>query len=111
MTTGLFGPHPLSKKGIDDAVKGVGMGAYALGPIAQSGGIVVERVGRSDYDLNQRLHDYEGRYTHFKYAFYSTKQEAFEKECQLYHEFSPTDNLIHPDKPAGTNHRCPVCGA
>jgi len=111
MTTGLFGPHPLTKKGIDDAVEKGGIGAYALGSKSQEGGLIVERVGRSDFDLNNRLHDYEGQYTHFKYAFYPTKKAAYEKECELYHDFSPRDNILHPDRPTGTDYTCPRnCG-
>ncbi|MGA9364527.1 MAG: hypothetical protein WBW16_09190 [Bacteroidota bacterium] len=106
----LHGPHPLTKKGIDDNVKGVGLGAYALGHVDQSNAFNVTRVGRSDDDLNKRLHDYEGLYESFKYAFLPNSKAAFEKECRLYHDFIPPDNIIHPAKPVGTDYKCPVAG-
>lgn len=106
-STGLDGPHPLTTKGIDDNVKGVSPGAYALGDVNDKGVFLVSRVGRSDTDLNDRLHDYKGDYAKFKYGFLETPKEAFFKECNLYHDFDPPDNRIHPDRPDGTNLRCP----
>jgi hypothetical protein len=31
-------------------------------------------------------------------------------ECRLYHSYRNLDNEIHPARPAGTNHSCPVAG-
>lgn len=69
------------------------------------------RVGRSDYDLNDRLKDHLGSYKHFKYGFWKTPAEAYAHECRLYHDFSPPDNAIHPDRPEGSTLRCPVCAS
>jgi hypothetical protein len=110
VSTGLFGSYPLTAESINRHVRGISPGAYALGYVNQKGIFNVVRVGRSDDDLNTRLHKYVGDYKSFKYGFFNTAKEAFEKECRLYHDFEPPDNKIHPDRPDGTNYCCPVCG-
>jgi len=110
-STGLYGPHDLTELSINLNVGGIGPGAYALGYLNDAGNLVVQRVGRSDNDLSNRLHDYIGQYRVFKFAFFNSAKDAFEKECQLYHDFMPEDNINHPDRPTATNYSCPVCGS
>lgn len=110
MDTGLFGPHPLTVAAVDQAVQGMGPGAYALGSKAASGGLLVAYVGRSDSDLNDRLKDHVGNYSHFKYGFFNTPDLAFAKECRLFHDFDTNANQVHPARPKGSLVRCPVCG-
>ncbi|KAA3634063.1 MAG: hypothetical protein DWP97_07820 [Calditrichaeota bacterium] len=107
ITTNLYGPYELTAKEIDRVVQNVSPGAYALGKVKE-GVFYVSRIGRSDNDINNRLHDYVGDYVHFKYRYYDTKKAAFEKECSLYHDFEPPDNVIHPDRPNGTYYSCPI---
>jgi hypothetical protein len=109
-STGLYGPFPLTTTSIDENAAGIAPGAYALGTKNKEGGFSVSYVGRSDDDLNGRLKQHVGEYTHFKHAFYKTSKEAFAKECILYHDFSPPDNQVHPAKPTGTKYQCPVSG-
>jgi hypothetical protein len=112
--TGLFGNYALNNATIDAVVKGIGPGAYALG--GDTGGRVlnVRYVGRSDNDLSGRLKQWVGQgYTHFQYAFFPTSKDAFDKECQLYHEFGGSlrlDNKVHPARPQGSSWTCPVLG-
>src|ERR1700682_92908 len=95
--TGLHGPHNLTADGIAAAVKGVGPGAYALGTLKTDGVFYVSYVGRSDGDLAARLQDHIPKpYPHFKYAFYPSALDAFNKECQLYHDFGSNNNECHP---------------
>lgn len=108
-SSGLFGPHALDTATVDRAVKGYGPGAYALGYTLQNGKFRITYVGRADHDLNDRVKDHVGERAEFKYAFYDTAEDAFYKECELYHVFDPVDNLIHPDSPDGTNLKCPHC--
>jgi len=112
LQTGLFGPHPLTSQGIDAAVKGAGVGTYVLGR-QEPNNFIVNYVGRSDTDLNDRLKDWEGsKYTHFKFGFFETAKAAFEKECTVFHDFGGSaklDNDIHPDRPNGSGWRCPRC--
>jgi hypothetical protein len=108
--TKLHGPHPLNATTLDVHVRGVGPGAYALGYV-ENNTFYIQRIGRSDTDLNARLHDYEGQFASFKYGFVDSKQLAYHLECELYHDYDPPGNKIHPDKPNGTNHNCPRgCG-
>lgn len=110
--TGLYGPFDLTDEVIDKVVKGVGAGAYALGTSEDNEVLKnIYRIGRSDTDLNRRLKEYVGTYKHFKYAFYPNAHDAYRKECELYHNFTPRDNAIHPDKPNGTSHKCNHCNS
>jgi hypothetical protein len=111
--TGLHGPHALTTDIIDNVVRGVGPGAYALGRNTPQM-FYVEYVGRSDKDLNDRLKKWAAtKYTHFKYGFFPTAKDAFIKECNLFHDFGETslDNKVHPARPEGTSWTCPRCGA
>ncbi len=70
-------------------------------------------VGRSDTDLRSRIlasaaHHWGIRWFSFQDA--PSPLEAFDLECGYYHTLRPTDNLMHPDAPAGTDIACPVCG-
>jgi hypothetical protein len=104
-----LGPYALTSEIIDLVVIGKGPGTYILGHLNQNADLVVFRAGRSDVHLNKRLHDYVGMYKAFKYGFAPSAAEAFQKECRLYHDFSPPDNAIHPDRPEGANWTCPCC--
>ena len=70
-TSGLYGPYALTHDNINAIVRGKGPGAYLLGPVNENFDLVAYRAGRSDTDLNCRMHDYVGVYTYFKYAFLS----------------------------------------
>jgi hypothetical protein len=105
----LSGPYALTNDGIDSAVKQTSAGAYALGYL-QGNTYYIQRVGRSDVDLNKRLHDYVGDYKQFKAAYSSSPYQAFLAECELWHEYgNRTSNPLHPDRPNGTDWKCPRC--
>ena len=107
---GLHGTHNLTNEEIDLHVSKTGIGCYALGYVNTDNTFVVQRVGRSDNNLNKRLHNYvpEQKYTKFKFGFVDTVKDGFEHECKMWHDFSPGDNPNHPDKPNDTNYPCPV---
>jgi hypothetical protein len=108
--TGLGGPYSLTTTGIDGAVQSISAGAYALGKMNDSGIFVIHRVGRSDTDVGKRLKDYvKDWYPEFLFGYLNSAKAAFEKECHLYHDFSPPDNFVHPDRPDGSNWKCPRC--
>ena len=47
----------------------------------------------------------------FFYSIAGSKTEAYEKECQNYHDFMPARNKVHPAKPKDNGHyKCPVAG-
>jgi hypothetical protein len=109
--SGLHGPHSLTAAGVSNNVKGIGPGAYALGNVNGQNQFVISYVGRSDDDLAGRLQQHVALpYLYFKYGFYSSAKDAYEKECGLYHDFAPADNKVHPAKPKNSLLACPRCG-
>lgn len=110
-STGLRGPFPLTRDGVDAAVTFAMPGTYALGHINQHDQFVVEYAGRADDDVNARLKDHVPEpYQKFKFEYYASAKEAYFKECRIYHDFRPRDNKIHPAAPKGSYLSCPVCG-
>lgn len=111
-STGLHGHYVLTAEKIDEVITVTSAGAYALGSLNKTtNNFVPEYVGRSDDDINKRLKDWVGQYSHFKYRYYSTNKAAYEKECRLYHDWKKQlDNKVHPAKSEGTDWKCPVCG-
>ena len=113
-TTGLDGPFELTSRGVNNAVTEISAGTYALGHMKSNGRtFVVEYIGRSDEDLNGRLQTWVGEgtdYTHFKAKYHSSALAAYEKECDLYHDWGTGgDNEIHPARPEGYRGSCHRC--
>lgn len=107
-STGLPGSWLLEDDEIDRVVTKKSPGNYALGRL--DGKVFrIAYVGRSDEDLNARLHSHVGAHPYFKALYASSPQTAFIRECENYHDFTPIGNAIHPDRPAGTNWSCPRC--
>jgi hypothetical protein len=85
---------------------------------------MIKMVGRSDDDLNGELQvqvqlslgirpnlDSVFGYTHFRFRYATSAQEAFERECLEYHAtFEQLDNKRHPTRDDGTGQRvfCPI---
>ena len=108
--TGLKGSFVLSRAQVDAQVVAVSPGIFALGRRSADGTkFAISRVGRSDADVNRRLHAYVGRYSHFKFSYSPSSRMAFEEECALFHRLSPLDNKVHPTRPVDTIWRCPLC--
>lgn len=107
--SGLRGPYPLTKTGVEDEVTKALPGAYVLGR-SDTTAFRISYVGRADDDVRKRIRDHVPEpYPQFKYEYYPSPRAAFEKECNLYHDFTPPDNKAHPARPAGANWKCPVC--
>ena len=95
--SGLRGPHPLTTEGVNDNVAHAVPGAYALGRVANGSMFLISYVGRSDKDVNARLHDHVGgEHSSFKFERHESAKAAFEKACDLHHDFSPPGNKVHP---------------
>ncbi len=110
-STGLHGEYVLNENSINNNVTRISPGAYALGRI-EGNTFYIAYVGRSDSDIKSRLKDHIGNYSYFKYDYFSTAKLAFDKECELYHDFGSSvslDNKIHPDRPKNSNWECPRC--
>ncbi len=113
--------YAFTSEDIEEAVTKKSPGNYGLGHIHKEGGLVPKYVGRSDSDLREELRQklnvkvnnerMGGKYSRFKFSYAESATEAYERECQNYHDFlSQLDNKIHPAKPEGTNLKCSVCG-
>jgi hypothetical protein len=109
--TGLNGLYRLSSEKIDEVVTKTSPGTYVLEREDSSNSFIVNYVGRSDDDVNDRLKDWVGLkgYKRFKFGYFGSPKAAFEKECEIYHDFSGLDNDIHPQRPEGTSWQCPHC--
>jgi len=110
----MKGPYVFTSEKIDEVVTRTSFGNYALGYTKNDGEkFVVKYVGRSDTDLNQELKArLSSKHKKFKYSYATSPKAAFEKECRNYHDFGESeelDNEYHPDRPNGTNWKCPVC--
>ena len=109
--SGLSRPYALTDESIDSVILPKRIGAYALGYTGQDGSFYISYVGRSDFDVNKRLHEHIGESLQFKFGYFPTVKANYEKECQLYHDFPNTKNKVHPKKPEGqTWLTCPICG-
>ena len=109
VSTGLIGPLPLRYENVRDAIARVAAGAYALGYAAADGGFCVLQIGRSDTDVRSKLIAQIGTQNLFKYILSTSSMLAFEKECELFHNFSPPNNRRHPERTEGTKWTCPRC--
>lgn len=108
-SSGLRGPYQLTMVGVDGAVATGKIGAYALGQTDYSI-FNISYVGRSDDDLNARLKQHVPKwYPQFKFDYFPSAKAAFDKECNLYHDFNPPDNDLHPARPQNSNWKCPRC--
>lgn len=98
----------LTTENIDLYVLKKKIGNYALGYL-RNAKFIPKYVGRSDNDLNDRLKKYvNSNYKRFRFMYQTSAKNAFLKECENYHDFEEQlDNDIHPDKPNGTNWKCP----
>jgi hypothetical protein len=97
---------------IDNQIKVTSPGVYLLGYTGTNGVFQIERVGRSDVNLNLRLKsaEYRGKFREFKARYCPSMEVAFHEECQLWHAYGGTLNPNHPARPAGMTHlRCKLC--
>jgi len=103
----LQGPHPILSAYFWNSVRLPGV--YFL----SRNGKRADYVGRSDDDLRARLitsAKEDTGYTHFWFEYASSPRDAYWLECQYYHQYTPSDNSVHPAVPVGTFWRCPVGG-
>jgi hypothetical protein len=105
----LLGPFVLSIDTVNDEVVDGQPGAYALGYTDHAGRFCIMFVGSSHVNLRAKLKEHIGTALQFKYRHLPTDRASFEKECELFHEFRPSGNFLHPSRPAGENWTCPSC--
>jgi len=109
MGAGLRGPFPLTPDTIAEEVVDNSPGAFALGHTDRLGRFVISYVGSSGDDLRTKLKGHVGTAPQFKFRHYANPKPAFEKECELFHQFLPPGNILHPSRPRGSDWTCPRC--
>ena len=125
----MKGAFELTKEIADKKVESDKIGNYVLGDIDDNGELIPKYTGRScegqedkdrNYDLRQRILCYTDKDTnhlnktfpYFKFKCAENAQEAYEIECLLWHGLGKNwklDNKNHPEKPEGTELKCPHC--
>ena len=108
-TTTLLGPMRLAFDEISQSTPRVAPGVFVLGHTGPDGKFYVDYIGRSDKDLRDKLLSLIGSGNLFKFRYMASSEAAFQAECELFHDFKPSGNRMHPDRPAGTNWVCPRC--
>jgi hypothetical protein len=108
-TTNLAGPYPLMFDTVHAVVPHGAPGVFALGYTGRDGAFYVNYIGRSDNDVRARLLDFIGSDVAFKFNHSKSAEEAFRRECEVFHAFRPPANRMHPSRPAFTDWKCPRC--
>lgn len=109
MRVDLEGPYRLTFDGIENAVRRKKFGVFALGYEGRGNIFYINYIGRSECDLKSSLLGFIGSDVAFKYQAVLSAEEAFWRECELFHSFRPPANRIHPGRPTGSNWVCPRC--
>lgn len=110
--SGLHGPYILDDANIATAVTRRSPGAYALGRYTAEG-FALKWVGRSDIDVAGVLKAHIGTWPHFKFRYFDAPEMAFDKECEIFHDFLAhgLERHTHPVRATGTEWTCPRCGS
>jgi hypothetical protein len=109
VSSGLRGPFTLSADVIDEELVDRCPGAYALGFIDRMGRFSITFVGSAGDDLKSKLKAQIGTAVQFKFRHFAEQRQAFEKECEMFHQFRPTGNFLHPSRQPGSDWTCPRC--
>ena len=113
---GLGRPMPLDEETIAEQVdKGAGWSSssvFVLGGIRKGEDdkprFAIRFVRHVDGDLGTELRKYIGKYKGFRFKFFRSTRNAFDRECEIYHHFKPRENTTHPTKPKNTKFICSV---
>jgi excinuclease UvrABC nuclease subunit len=107
--SGLKGSFPLTEADIKREIKHIAPGVYTLGNMKDDKYHTLY-VGRADKNLKEILMKCLRQTERFKYMLFDDPEEAFKKECELYHLFKPAANRVHPPVPPTRDWKCPDCG-
>lgn len=102
---------PFTLQAIEDEVRKTSPGVYVLDPPEQRVRVAGGFVGRSDTDIADSLRRHlRTGYKTFAYTYVKTPIEAYQIECEMWHEWKPAPNPVHPTVPHGIKTLCMVCG-
>jgi hypothetical protein len=107
--SGLNGPFALGSDTIEEELVDNCPGAYALGFTDRWGRFSITYVGSAGEDLKSKLKGHIGTASQFKFRHFTMQKQAFEKECEMFHQFLPVGNFLHPSRPQGEDWTCPKC--
>ena len=115
-TSGLGKPTPLEESAIleevDNSVDWSSASVFVLGGVRKGADgklrFQIKKVNHVDGDLGKELRKYIGKYSGFRFKFFRSTRNAYDKECQIYHEFKPSKNIKHPTRPRNTKFLCSV---
>jgi hypothetical protein len=116
LNAGLGKPMPLDEETIqqevDDSEGWSSASVFVLGGIRKGKDgkprFQIRRVSHVDGDLAAELRKHIGSYKGFRFKFFRSTRNAYDRECQIYHDFKPRENIVHPIKPKNTKFTCPV---
>lgn|GEM_PF-1365619 len=116
LNAGLGKPMPLDeetiKREVDNGADWSSASVFVLGGIRKGDDgkprFQIRFVSHVDGDLGQELRKYIGKYKGFRFKFFRSTHNAYDRECQIYHDFKPRENTQHPTKPKHTKFLCPV---
>ena len=121
----MRGPFVLTDEEVNRRVDDGKMGNYAYGYLEEREGrqmFIVRYVGRSTTNLREEIktrHKSDKKFTkldceYFKFSYAETEREAYEKECENFHDFGGEQSLlndVHPAKPKDNGtYKCPIKG-
>lgn len=107
--TTLYGPFPLTNSSIDDNVVPNSPGVFALG-YSSGGEFVLGYLDRADANLRTALQAHlSGAFPQFKFAYAISPEDAFRRQCEIYHGHVNPQNGAHPHPPRDTEWLCPSC--
>ncbi len=104
----LEGPIKLDHPTINRVITEPRPGVYILVSEHSATG-EFEYVGRADQAVNERILEWMNSFGWVFWAYAASTEDAYLKECQLYHHVNPSANARHPESPEGSGLNCPVC--
>lgn len=105
----LKGPFGLNFDTINDEIVDGCPGVFTLGFTDHLGRFCITYVGSAGAELKSVLRGFIGTSQQFKFLLMPEHEAAFVKECELFHQFNPLGNFLHPERPAGSHWKCPRC--
>lgn len=105
----LNGPYRLVYEEITFFVRAASKGVYMLGQQGQSNRFLISYIGAGFTDVRSELLDRIGTASMFKIQLTQSADAAFRKQCDLFHQFQPSGNFVHPERPRGSSVQCPYC--
>ena len=109
------GPFQLTVDDVRSSVTKRLPGSFVLGTLDPSGTFTPRVVGRAVMDVRRELElqtRLSGEFNAFQFRYAASPKEAFEQQCNDFHECGECvglENKKHPARPSHTDWLCPVC--